>query len=217
MHEASFGLLPSEISNSVPVSIEAVLVDDESLQANRATGVHSVRGDSHLSAETKAKAVGKARGGVVKDTSRIDPLKKSFSDDLVLSDDDVRVMRSMKIDVINSYVRRGYHPNSHGEAQKLFFKVLIRCGLGFVCRQVRDASGVCLEADTLMILQTLGEKRQKLFHHFFMYQQRFHCVARSGILCLGVHDHSDSLLEVRMLIHIHGTDAIRVPKDGNSR
>mmetsp|Transcript_15354 Transcript_15354/g.24491 ORF Transcript_15354/g.24491 Transcript_15354/m.24491 type:complete len:200 (-) Transcript_15354:268-867(-) len=50
-----------------------------------------------------------------------------------------------------------------------------------------------------------------------MHQQRLHGVAGGAVLRLGVHANLDRLLQVRVLVDVHGTNPIGVAKDWNPR
>ena len=56
-----FRLGPHIVGNHMPVANQAILIDDQSLQANRATCVCFIRADANFGAFAKAKAIGKAR------------------------------------------------------------------------------------------------------------------------------------------------------------
>ena len=54
------------VSGGMPGAVEPVLVDDQSLEANRTASMGLVGADADLRPEAEAKAIGKAGRGIVK-------------------------------------------------------------------------------------------------------------------------------------------------------
>mmetsp|Transcript_66438 Transcript_66438/g.185382 ORF Transcript_66438/g.185382 Transcript_66438/m.185382 type:complete len:273 (-) Transcript_66438:288-1106(-) len=123
----------------------------------------------------------------------------------------------MAVDVVDRGVGRGHGAHRHGVGQELLVEVGLHHGLRAGARQVQQSRRVSLEPHAVHALQGAGEPGQELRGDLLVNQERLHGIARCAILGLGVHTDLDGLVQVCVLVDVHGADAIGVAEDRDPR
>ncbi len=95
--------LPDNVS-FVAFTPQHVLVDDQTLQSHRPSGMYSARANPHFRPKPESEAIREARAGVDKRASRIYAPCEYRRRQLVLGHDGICVMGRMRVDKLNSFV-----------------------------------------------------------------------------------------------------------------
>lgn len=114
----------SILSCRLVVTPDLVLVDGQTLEADRTTRVNLVGADTDLGTETVAHAISETRRSVPVDTSGIDGVHEVLSLLLIRSHDAVSVAGAVCVDVLNSLLSRSNSLDRYRERQMLSIVVL---------------------------------------------------------------------------------------------
>mmetsp|Transcript_147658 Transcript_147658/g.258160 ORF Transcript_147658/g.258160 Transcript_147658/m.258160 type:complete len:367 (-) Transcript_147658:988-2088(-) len=183
------------------------------LHSNRSSGMEAASGDSHLSAQSEAEAVGEPGGGVVEHAGRVHPLEECLCSLFVFRDDTLRVCASIFADPEERFVDVGY--NLHHTLQRPIFTGQGLSGLQPKGLQVSLSLWASIDCDS-SILQRLDDLRGlSSGDDVLVKQQGLHGIARCWVVRLGVNGNLLCLADVRSLVHEHVADSIGVPHHGD--
>jgi hypothetical protein len=90
------------IGNDMTPTLHPPLVDDQTLQAYRTTGVDFVGADTHFGPETETKSIGKTAAAIQKNIGRINQVHESDRPLIIIGNDHIGVAGTISIDMIDS-------------------------------------------------------------------------------------------------------------------
>src|SRR5436190_693600 len=96
------------------VTDELILVDHQSVDADRSARMRSIRADSHLRAEAVSESVGEMRRRIPVDAGRVDLVEEALRARRIFGHDGIRVRRTVASDVFDGVVEvfnRAYRKN----------------------------------------------------------------------------------------------------------
>ncbi len=140
-----FGILAFIGRGDVTVSDKLVLVDHQSIDADRSAGMGSIRTDSHFRAQSITESVGKMRGRIPVDAGRVHLVQESLRAGRVFGHDGIRVRRAVTANVFDGFVQVFNRTNRQDEVQKfvakLRFHAEVHSGRFQGSQAVRSSSG----------------------------------------------------------------------------
>ena len=166
--------------------------------------------DADLRAQAVFEAVGEARRCVDHHRGRVDFAQEAHRVRVVLRDDGVRVLRRIRVDVLDG--RIDAVDDLHGEDRRQVFRapVLFRRGHEVrVALQDRQRFRVGAQLDFLRRVQ-FGQLRQHGRRDRAGDEQRLHRVARAVAVRLRVHRDGQRLGDVRLRVDVDVADAVQV-------
>src|SRR5213593_4015311 len=98
--------MPAVHSYSVALAYQLVFVCDKPFKSNRTTRVEFAGANSQLGPKAIAETIRKSRRSIQIDSGRINLSKELLACAIILTDDCVRVMRSISVYVIDSLIYR---------------------------------------------------------------------------------------------------------------
>merc|ERR1719259_597019 len=202
-----------ELCGGGAVGVDDPLGGEEPLDAHRPSGVDPGGADAHLSAQTQSVPVRETRRRVVEHAGRVHALEEALGLIRVFSDDDVRVGRSVRVNVVDCLLHVLHH--LYGALQ-----VAVLSPEGFGGRRPESDAlqnlGTSVDLD-VAVLQGPADavERSHVFVDFPVQQQGLHSVAGGGVVAFGVDSYIHSLLQVGMFINIHVAYSFSMSQNGN--
>ena len=96
------------VGYSLAAAMQFVFIGEQTFQTHWPSGVKFAVADSQLGAQAIAKAIGKARGGVVEDAGSVNFIHEQISGVLILGKDALCVARAVMIDVFDRFIQIAY-------------------------------------------------------------------------------------------------------------
>src|SRR5262245_16715644 len=103
--------------DNVPVADELVFINHQTFHSHRTTRVCLVRADPNLCTESIAEAIGKPGRGIPEHTSRIHLVQETPRPFTILSNDGVRVRRTVLVNVIDRLVQAVHDLHIHNQIE----------------------------------------------------------------------------------------------------
>ena len=118
--------------------------------------------DSNLRTKSIAKAVGKSRRGVVKDTRTVDPVQECLSGHRVLSDDALCVAAPVGVNSVDGLIQRVDHTHRQAEISVFSPTILWSCGLRI--SEALNLNVGDIPADGALVITGKGNKQRLVLY-----------------------------------------------------
>ena len=113
------------LATNLPRAVHHIFLASEPLEAYRTTGVNFVGRNANLSAQAIFETIGKPSRSVNHDRTRIDLAYKSFSVNMILSDNGIGVMRTIMLNVLDCLANVGDDAYRENRSQVLGVPIIL--------------------------------------------------------------------------------------------
>ena len=114
------------VAHSLAAAVEQVFISDQAVEADGAARVELAGADADFGTKAVAEAVRETGGAVAVDTCRVDHLHKACRSSVITGQDRIRVVGTVAVDVINSFLDVCDDPDGYDQIQ-IFRAEIVFC------------------------------------------------------------------------------------------